>query len=250
VKKYALYCGLLALAGAAFFVGEAEGSGWKVVASYPAPAPNARSVALFAPYYISVLCDGSPPRIYNLGEPSKYIKLAVPKGAWGLSTLWWGSDVLTVSNYNNSYIYKLTTTGSVLSSFRCPKDHPADLSGSYFDKYVAIPAENLALEITTTGSIVSSFRGPGTRLTALEACYPYGGVVGDPVTRRVYFLARFGTAVLTAPVGTCASVRTGEPPYDDVWVVDAATNYVYLFVWRGSEPVAPASLGRVKALFR
>ena len=37
MKKFALYCGLLALAGAAFYVGEAEACGWKVVASYPAP---------------------------------------------------------------------------------------------------------------------------------------------------------------------------------------------------------------------
>ncbi len=85
-------------------------------------------------------------------------------------------------------------------------------------------------------------------MTALEARYPYG-IVGDPVTHRVYFLPNFGTAVVKSPVGACAPVKTGEPPYDDVRVVDAATNYVYLFMWRGSEAVAPASLGRVKALY-
>jgi hypothetical protein len=224
----------------------ASASGWDMVASYPAPAPNARGVSLFAPYYISVLCDGTPPRIYNLTEPSKYINLAIPKGAWGLSD--WFGNAIAVANNDNSYIYKLTTSGSVISSFRSPKDHPADLSGPNFSKYVAIPAENLALEITTAGSVISSFRGPGTRLTALEARYPYG-IVGDPATHRVYFLPNFGTAAVTSPVGTCASVKTGEPPYDDVWVVDAATNYVYLFMWRGSEAVAPASVGRVKTLY-
>ncbi len=221
-------------------------TGWNMVESYPAPAPNARGVALFAPYYISVLCDGAPPRIYNLGVPSEYINLGTPTGAWGLSN--WFRDAIAVSNYNNSYIYKLTMTGSIISSFRSPKDHPGDLSGPSFGRYVAIPAENSALEITTTGSVISSFRGPGTRLTALEARYPYA-VVGDPVEHRVYFLPGFGTAVVTSPVGTCASVKTGEPPYDDVWVVDAATNYVFRFMWRGSEAVAPASLGRVKTLY-
>ena len=223
-------------------------TGWSIVESYPAPAPNARGVALFAPYYISVLCDGTPPRIYNLGVPSEYINLATPTGAWGLSN--WLTDGLAVSNYNNNYIYKLTMTGSVMSSFRSPKDHPADLSGPEFGRYVAIPAENLALEITNTGSVISSFRGPGTRLTAVEARYPYSGIVGDPATHRVYFLPDYGTAVVTSPVGTCASVKTGEPPfYDDVWVVDAANNYLYRFIWHGSEAAAPASLGRIKALF-
>jgi hypothetical protein len=222
-------------------------TGWHINASYPAPAPNARGVSLVSPYYVSVLCDGTPPRIYNLVHPSQYINLPIPKGVWGLSGNW-GLDTFAVSNYNNNYIYRLTTSGSVISSFRSPKDHPADLSGVSFAKYVAIPAENLALEITTTGSVVSSFRGPGTRLTALEARYPYA-IIGDPTTGRVYFLPNFGTAVLKSPVGTCASVKTGEPPYDDVWVVDAATNYVYLFVWRGSEAVAPAPLGRIKALY-
>lgn len=234
------------LAATVFIATPSYGTGWEIVASYPAPAPNARGVALFAPFYISVLCDGTPPRIYDLGEPSKYINLGMPKGAWGLSN-WFGYGI-AVSNYSNSYIYALTTLGSVISSFRSPKDHPADLSGPYFDEYVAIPAENLALEITTKGSVISSFRGPGIHLTALEARYPYGGVVGDPLMHKVYFLPSFGMAKLTAPVGTCASVKTGEPPYGDVWVVDAATNYVYLFKWHGSKAVAPASLGRVKAL--
>ncbi len=222
-------------------------TGWHINASYPAPAPNARGVSLFSPYYVSVLCDGTPPRIYNLGVPSQYINLPIPKGVWGLAD--WGTlNIIAVSNYNNNYIYRLTTSGSVISSFRSPKDHPADLSGLSFAKYVAIPAENLALEITTTGSVISSFHGPGTRLTAVEAYSAYG-IVGDPATHRVYFLPNYGTAVVTSPVGTCASVKTGEPPYGDVWVVDAATNYVYLFVWRGSEAVAPTPLGRIKALY-
>jgi hypothetical protein len=195
-----------------------------------------------------VLCDGSPPRIYNLTKPSEYITLAVPTGASGL-TKWfeWGDD-LVVSNYNTSYIYRLKTTGSVISSFRCPRDHPADLSGGVYDKYVAVPGENLALEITTTGSVVSSFKGPGTRLTGVQTD---GGkaVVGDPQTHKVYFLG-WGSANLTSPVAVDADIRTGTPPYIGVMVVDAATNYVYAFDWVGPEPVEPSSLGRVKALFR
>jgi hypothetical protein len=239
----------VALAGASLFVGEAGASGWLIIASYPAPAPNARGVAFNAPFGLSVLCDGSPPRVYSVFKPSEYISFAVPKGAWGL-TRWreWGAD-LVVSNYNTSYIYRLTTTGSVIASFRCPRDRPADLSGGIYGKYVAIPEENLALEITTTGSVVSSFRGPGTRLTGIQA---EGGkaVIGDPQTHKVYFLG-WGSANLTSPVGVEASIRTGQPPpYAQVMVVDGATNYIYYFEWFGHEAVGPASLGGVRALFK
>jgi hypothetical protein len=226
----------------------ASASGWDIAASYPAPAPNARSISFDTPGGYCVLCDGSPPRIYKLNEPSKYVNLGIPKGAWGLSA-WSSRDTFTVSNYNTNHIYTLTTTGSVLSSFRCPKDHPADLSGGYYKRYVAIPEENVALELTTGGSVVSSFRGPGTRLTAINANFPTDGVVGDPATHRVYFLG-FGTAALEAPVGAWADRKTdAEPPYTFVWIVDATTNYIYKFSGAPVPAVVPASFGRVKALF-
>lgn len=237
------------LAAAISLAATAGATGWFIAASYPAPAPNARGISRDTPGGYSILCDGSPPRIYKLGEPSKYINLDMPKGAWGLS-VWVSRDTFTVSNYNNNHIYTLNTTGSLLSSFRCPKDHPADLSGCYYKRYVAIPEENLALELTTTGSVVSSFRGPGTRLTAIQANFSTDGVIGDRATHRVYFLG-FGTASLGAPVGVWADRKTdGEPPYTYVWVVDAATNYIYKFYGGGIPAVAPTSFGRVKVLFK
>ncbi len=216
-----------------------------VVGSYPAPALNARGIAYYAPYGGSVLCDGSPPRVYNLGKPSEYITLDVPRGVWGLRS--WGSDAILVSNYNNSFIYELTTTGSVISSFRCPKAHPADLSDWLL--YVAIPDDNLAIRITTTGSVLSSFRGPGTRLTAIDAVSTSNAILGDPATHKVYFLG-YGTGYLNAPVAACAERLTDGPPYARTLVVDRATNYIYRFEWRGHEAVAPGSLGRVKGLFK
>ncbi len=127
-------------------VAAAGGSGWRITGSVPVPAPNARGFSCWDPFDNSVLCDGSPPRVYDLFNPSSYITLDVPSGVWGLGD--WLGNGITVSNYRNSYIYHLTTTGSVLSSFRCPKDHPADISTYPWDHYVAIPEENLALELT------------------------------------------------------------------------------------------------------
>lgn len=250
MNKLTTYCSLAALAGAAFFVGGAGASGWKS-SSYPAPAPNARGVARDAPFDVSVLCDGSPPRIYDLFTPSRFITLAMPSGARGLS-YWSGYGDLVVSNYVNGHIYALTSSGSVISSFRCPKAHPADLSDcgrQWGRRYVAFPDVNVAFELTTAGSIISSFAGPGSRLTGVEANGPKDAVLGDPSTGKVYFVG-YGSANVTAPAGLCSSRRTGTPPYIDPYVVDVTTNRVYHFSWVGPEPVAPASLGRVKALFR
>lgn len=225
------------------------GTGWEIIGSYAAPAPNARSIARDAPYTISVLCDGNPPRVYNLSKPSENIALALPQGAWGLSTWYRWPNNIVVSNRNNGFIYRLNTSGSVISSFRSPKAHPADISGLYGKFWVAIPDENLAVEITMTGSVISSFSGPGTRLTALDAGVSTDAVLGDPTTHRVYFL-RCGSMTMAAPVGLWAGRRTGWPPYANIWVVNGADNRIYRIDSRSEEAVGPASLGRVKALFQ
>jgi hypothetical protein len=227
----------------------ASASGWLMIASYPAPAPNARGYCEGAPFHDSILCDGSPPRVYDGNNPSNFIILDVPSGVWGLSA-WFGNPI-TVTNYVNSYIYHLTTKGSVISSFRCPKDHPADLSKSpWVTRFVAIPNENLALELTSTGSVISSFRGPGTRLTAIQAVQSWEYIIGDPSTHKIYF-AGYGCANLNAPSAIYAGKGTGDGPPDPEWfnVLDSSTNYIYSFRWVGPEPIDPASLGRVKALF-
>jgi hypothetical protein len=229
-------------------------SGWEITYTFPAPAPNARGIARDAPYDVSVLCDGTPPRIYDLFTPSNYINLAVPSGVWGLS-YWSGYGDVVVSNYNNGYIYGLTSSGSVVASFHCPKDHPADLSeyGRVWGyRYVAFPDDNIALELTTTGSIISSFSGPGSSLTAIEANGEKDAVLGDPATGKVYFVyvVNWGSANIAEPVGLCSSRRTGSPPFIDPMVVDASTNNIYSLDWVGPEPIDPSSIGRVKALFR
>jgi hypothetical protein len=240
MKEKVIICAL-ALTVAAL----ASASGWRIAYSYAAPA-NARGICLNAPFDYSILCDGSPPRIYDRNFPSRYISLDVPSGVWGLTI--WMAGAITVSNYNNSYIYHLTSTGSVISSFRCPRDHPADLAT--WGKFVAIPNENLALELTTGGSVISSFRGPGSRLTALEGENPGQYIIGDPATHKVYF-AGYGELNLSAPAAIWADIKTADERITDQYeVLDSSTNYIYTVRWVGPEATEPASLGRVKALYK
>ncbi len=158
---------------------------------------------------------------------------------------------MAVTNYTNSYIYVVDTAGSVLSSFRCPKDNPADIEtwdpGSYVT--VAIPTENLGIRLTSAGSIINSFNGPGTRLTGFAAGGGQGIIFGDPETHKVYCYG-YGNINVNEPIGIDASWLTGEPPYNDILVLDAATNYIYLYGWSPYTTVTPASLSRIKALFQ
>jgi hypothetical protein len=251
MKRLRPYLAGATLAGAAVLclAAAAGASGWGIAYSIPAPAPNARGFSGWGPFDYSVLCDGSPPRVYDLFNAANYVTLNVPSGVWGLGD-WLGGGI-TVSNYTNSYIYHLTSTGSVISSFRCPKDHPADISTRPWGLFVAFPEENLALELTSNGSILGSFAGPGTRLTAIQADgWPLQYICGDPATHRVYF-KDYGELPLAQPSAIWATIKLGDDlPIDWFMVLDSAAQYVYVVWWRGPEAVTPASLGRVKALFR
>jgi hypothetical protein len=220
----------------------ANATQWVLVESRPGPAPKMRGYSNYR-----VLTDGTPPRIWPVlssgyGTP---LPLAVPAGVWGLA---WGSEGGYVSNYNKSYIYKVNVSGSVLSSFPCPRGHPAEISWDrvpYGDLSVAIPDENLILYITFTGSIVKSEPGPGTRVTAAPN---YAGYlcVGDAGTHKVYTYAG------TFNVPSVAGMDTDDPmsgPYGRIWLTDATTNTLQLWMRGTAQPVGPSSLGRVKALF-
>ena len=222
----------------------ANATQWVMGEKRPGPAPNMRGCS----YPLYVLTDGTPPRIWPVlssgyGTP---LPLDVPAGAWGLA---WGSEGGYVSNYNNSYIYKVNVSGSVLSSFRCPRAHPAEISWfllPYGDLSVAIPDDNLILYLTFTGSIVKSEAGPGTRVTAAPNYSGYR-CIGDAGTHKVYTYAG------TFNVPSVAGMVTHYPmsgPYIKIWLTDSATNTLQLWRRGSAEPVGPSSLGRVKALFQ
>jgi hypothetical protein len=237
-----LVIGVLIVTSIAYF---GNATRWAMVQSWSGPAPNMRGCS-YGPLY--VLTDGSPPRIWRLRSGfSMQVRLNVPAGAWGL--VWDESVGGYVSNFNNSYIYRVNTAGSVLYSFRCPRPHPAEISGfgvPYGNLSVAIPDENLILYLTFTGSVVKSEPGPGTRVTAAPNYFGYL-CVGDAGTHKVYTYAG------TFNVPSVAGMVTNYPmsgPYDQIWLTDAATNTLQLWMPGAVQNVSPSSLGRLKALFR
>jgi hypothetical protein len=247
MKTFVLCCGLLAFAGAAFFVGEA--GGWRVYASYPTPGPNPKGYSGTGDGGF-ILMDGVTPYVYaySWAHSSIYSSFAAPggAGAWGIALQTGGN--LFVTNNRTSWIYETTTRGSLVNSFRCPFAGPADCEFAWPGFIVAIPDQNIvALLNYTTGSLLGTYAGPGSRPIG---CGGYAHFyVADSGTRAIY---EDGVPIITSlrsPVGF-SYTWSMAPPYDIfVYVVDDATNYFYNYV-RDGNAVAPASLGRVKALFR
>ena len=230
----------------------AAAAAWELVASYPVPVSNARGYARHTTVGGWTVGGGASPYVYLFAHPTSSIVYSFPApggaGAWGI-----GSELglaLYVSNNQTSWIYNITTTGSLYSSFRCPIPGPADLDvrGYPLCLYVAIPDRNvIAVLDRTTGSLVSTFKGPGSRPTG---CCGYGmTLISDSATHTIY---EDGVPVITGiqtPVGIDEAHTTDSTDIGHfLFVVDAATNYIYRYDdWVAVEP---ASLGRVKALFR
>ena len=237
---------------------------WDLFGSWPTPGINPRGYSGGGGEFI--VQDGPEPYIYRIwltsyGETSIISSFPAPGGpaAWGLVYDPMGGDYFRVSNNLTSWIYKITMDGSVVSSFFCPLPGPAGMditydyspSGGYL--FVAIPAQNLIAEINqNTGSLMRTFAAPGVHPTAYGAVayshgYPY--YVTDDYTHKVY---KNATPVITLqnPVGfSYWSNTNGQITL--IFVVDDTTDYIYVYETDETySSAAPASLGRIKALFK
>jgi hypothetical protein len=194
--------------------------------------------------------DGSNPYVYRYSWEQGSIRWSFPApggaGAWGIARE--SSGDLFITNNRTSWIYETTSQGSVLNSFRCPFDGPADCEFAWPGFIVAIPDRNIiALLNYKTGSLIGTYAGPGRRPTG---CGGYAHFyVADAATHTVY---EDGVPIITGiqtPVGF-SYLWFMAPPYDrHLYVVDDTTDRYY-FYCRDDLGVFPASLGRVKALFR
>jgi hypothetical protein len=231
------------------FISASNVSGWGFVASYPTPISNPRGYQTGGISFGYVVGAGTTPYVYGfrLGTGSIVSSFPVPggTGAWGLT----GSPTsgFYISNNNTSWVYKVTSTGSVTSSFICPITGPADIDlplvGPYYLN-IAIPARNLIAVVNqTTGSLVSTFAGPGLRPTAATGYQTT--LIADSATHTIYENGVPVITGITTPVG--ADVDASTDYHVNLFVVDDATDRIYIY--RKTVAVAPGSLGRVKALF-
>jgi len=192
----------------------------------------------------------STPYVYEFILPTGSILSSFPAaggaGAWGITA--YTSSAIYISNNRTSWIYKVTSTGSLMASFLCPVAGPADMNLSWLSGYlnIAIPGKNAIAIVTTAGSLVGTFAAPGSRPTA--CCGYQTTLIADSVTHTVY---EDGVPVITGietPVGADEEATTDNDYNVYLLAVDDATDRVYLY--KKTVAVAPASVGRVKTLFK
>lgn len=235
-----------ALAGLAVVVPFGAAANWGLISSCPTPCPEPRG--LVGNYLVG---DGSTPFVYylSLTNGSVFSSFAAPggPGAWGITQP--GENKFYLSNNLTSWIYKITSSGSVLSSFRCPLAGPADMGYPGSTRLeVPIPDMNVIAVINPqTGSLVATFAGPGLRPTSC-GCYGWK-YVADAGTHSVYINGKPIIEGINSPTGMWGIETTSDTGYKtELFIVDAATKHI--FRYRDNVAVVPASLGRVKGLFR
>ncbi len=228
-----------------------------LVGSFPAP-PGSTDVG-YEYMRLYAMTDGTPPRAFQLnyynGSVLGSFDLAMPTGGRGI-TYDFSFTGFWVSNRLNNYIYRLATTGSALSSFYFSYATPYDIgyvSSSFFyhgtgtGLFVACPSNNRVYRITTLGSFVSSFAGPAAAVIAYDEW-----LAAENNSNYLYWDYYAGNwqvlATLPAPIlGIGNGVQWPTRQWVDNYVL-CSNNYIYRF--SGYTDVAPASLGKVKALFR
>jgi hypothetical protein len=152
-------------------------------------------------------------RIFRLSEGGSVVaSFAAPANGQGVAFdggyLWYS----TAGNHYWNYVYKLTTTASVLSSFQAPHgkgflNEGVDWGGGHLWLAQSGYAGGYVYQMTTAGSVVYSVFMAGRRPTGVS--------------------------------------RDGG----DVWFADGVSDWVFKMTWSG-DAVAPASVGKVKALFK
>ena len=238
--------------GAAFFtVIPAAAAAWGVLSSCPAPCAEPRDLTPTSKCYL--VGDGAAPQIYYIDPETGSVDSSFPApggpGAWGIADAP-NPSVLYLSNYRTSWIYKITTKGSVLSSYGCPLSGPAGITWVGRNRLVVtIPDLNVLAALDLDGGyLLSAFRGPGLRPTA--GLGETGEFIGDAGTHTIYLSNKYPIITgIETPVGLSAYRYINDtPPRTGLYIVDAATKYIYNY--EDNAPVTPASLGRVKALFK
>jgi hypothetical protein len=229
----------------------ANTAAWELVGSFRCPVTDARGYARNGMTTGWTTSGGPAPYICYIGLMTSTIisSFPAPGGAGASGVANDSGYALFISNNLTSWIYKTTTSGSLYRSFPCPVPGPADLDirGFPISLYIAIPDRNvIAVVNPTTGSLVSTFKGPGSRPTA---CCGYGMLlVADSATHTIYEDGIPVIRGIQTPVGIDEAHTLGYGVDHFIWILDAATNYVYRY--DKLTGVEPASLGRVRALFR
>jgi hypothetical protein len=262
----------------------AWGTFGQVVATYASPAAAPIALARGGTgNYLWVFCNSAPYNIYRVNADTGSVYATAPS-PWGVGTRglsYAAGGYLYAGDYNTDYVYRVhySNLGSVISSFPTGHDMYGGLSlkvtgdggagatamwASYWPPITNIPGAGpgarssdqqepqVYLHNLTTGSIISSF-------LPLVVC-PYD-VAWD--WRNQILWGAGGPMTGHTPTGSCIGTYWYMIGYSKRFLAGICYDGEYLWAgatWPRDEilkihcpegiGVAPASLGKVKALFR
>jgi len=183
----------------------------------------------------SILSSFLPPKFEKIHDGAAYD-----------GTYYWGSSYLTNS------VYRLTTTGSVVSTFPHPYTYGLTWDGQFFWTSDCVSSGQMIRRHTTEGSVVSSFSVPPQISFGCDLGWD-GAYVWCPDTRGyVYRLTTAGSiAASFDPPGNRNSGCTFDGTYLRVSCYPGSGPWNIYTIDIGPAPaVTPVSFGQVKALFR
>ncbi len=153
----------------------------------------------------------------------------------------------------SSLVVLMTTTGSVVTSFSGPAAGYGITSGGGYLYFSSARSGNYVWQLTTAGSIVRSFRGPGSFNGGLDWVNGYLWLADWPAAGgRLYYMTTTGSVIDSFP--TPGAQRPAGCTWDG--------NYVWYHHYTMAETgwcfrakaifssVAPASLGKIKSIYR
>jgi hypothetical protein len=206
-----------------------------------------------------VYAFNSPYRIYKLHATTGSLYGSFNSPCWNNTTglSYEDAGYLWLGNARNEYVYKCSSRdGSIYSSWRCYHDLEGGVTtqaiGDGGVKPVAVFVNYLSKfwrHNVQTGGIYSSFNAA---VNLYDTAWDWRNELlwgGDSGGSYIYGYTSTGS--LTASFRGPASELTGMCYYGQyLWVSD----FWGMTIWRihcpGPAPVSPASLGRVKAMFR
>jgi glutamine cyclotransferase len=203
--------------------------------------------------------EGRDDRIYRMDPATGSVSasFAAPSAvAFGLA---YGAGYLWYVDGNSKWYYKMEpATGSVAASFYKGVYKPYGLAhdGLYLWHSCSLlgPGSTAILKMTETGSTVLSYSynlggTPHDLGYQAEGAYLWASSFGGIATYVYKFVAADGSFARSFPQ---PAYFTAGIAYDDarVYVASNQTEWIYVVDARDDAEVAPASLGRVKSLFR
>jgi hypothetical protein len=160
------------------------------------------------------------------------------------------SGYIWVNTYSPYSVALLTTAGSVSRSFAAPAaGYGISSDGTYL--YYSSARSYMLYTMTTTGSVIRSFRQPGTFPGGVDYVAPgYLWLTNWSGSPLLYYCTTAGSVIdsFSTPLVARPSGVTWDGTY--VWYHDYNAPSLCVRAKVNFSGVAPASLGRIKSIYR